>query len=166
MMLPVSSLYFGRIESLSWKHLTIVALASVLLAPSAYSQSSKEFAQMARATWSAFECASLASVAGDNEEQKRTFEYGYEQGKQFIAAIQAKKVKKEDLSTEAPAIVLMLLEGPSPDFMLGRVFEAAQDNALKDVFNTNGRFNLPEQQQSIARRKLWQMNCMLIGKVR
>jgi hypothetical protein len=68
---------------------------------------------MARAAWSAFECSSLASKSNDAKEQERLFLFGYDQGKQFIAAVQAGKVKQEHLSAEAPLIMLLLLQGPT-----------------------------------------------------
>ena len=84
--------------------------------------------------WVAFEGCSLASIVGDQKKSKRFFEIGYTQGKEFVEAYKAGKIKKEDLSSEVPVIVLLLLEGPSNDFILGRFFENAQREALKDIY--------------------------------
>ena len=129
-------------------------------------QESEAYAQMARATWSAFECSSLASKAGKPEEQQRLFLYGYEQGKQFIAALQAGKVDQKDLSSEAPLIVLLLLQGPSPDFMLGRIFESSQKSVLRDVFTVGRHYNSDEEQKVTADNKFWKLSCQLIGSGR
>ncbi len=59
-----------------------------------FDQTSKEYAVMGRQAWSAFECASLASVIGDVEEQERLFLFGYEQGKKFLAAVEAEKIQE------------------------------------------------------------------------
>lgn len=119
---------------------------------------------MAKATWSAFECTSLASKFNDTKEQERLFRFGYDQGKNFIAALQKGKVEQKDLDSEAPFIMLLLLQGPTPDFMLGRIFESAQDSVLEDVYKTGDHFNNDEEQFYAARHKFNNANCQLIGK--
>lgn len=148
------------------KQVIFAVLLAVAISIPVGAQSSKEYAQMAKATWSAFECSSLASKAGNPKEQERLFLYGYEQGKKFISAVQAKKVDQKDLSSEAPLIMLLLLQGPNPDFMLGRVFESAQDSALKEIFKTGDHFNSNEEQKAIAKNNFWNLNCQLIGNAR
>ena len=125
---------------------------------------SSEYAAMGKATWSAFECSVLAEKSKDPKEQERLFKYGYAQGLKFIEAIQKNKVKKEDLSNDAPLMMLLLLQGPTPDFMLGRVFEGALDSALEDVYKTGDQFNSDEIQETIAKNKYWEQNCQLVGK--
>lgn len=127
-------------------------------------ESSSEYAAMGKATWSAFECSALAEKSKNQKEQERLFKYGYAQGLKFISAIQSGKVKREDLSKGAPMMMLLLLQGPTPDFMLGRVFESALDSALGDVFKTGEQFNSDEMQETIAKNKFWKQNCQLIGK--
>ena len=146
--------------------LTLAVLGAVgMLFPSmSVAEISKDYAIMARATWSAFECSSLASKSGDPIEQERLFLFGYDQGKKFIAAVQSKQVKEQDLSGEVPLMMLLLLQGPSADFMLGRVFEAAQESVLKDVYKTGEVFHDDEAQKSNAGNKFWKLNCQLIGR--
>lgn len=126
-------------------------------------QSSSEYAAMGMATWSAFECSVLAEKSNNATEQERLFKYGYGQGLKFIDAIQSKKIKRDDLSKSVPMIMLLLLQGPTPDFMLGRIFEGALDSALDDVYKTGENFNSDEMQKSIAKDKFWKQNCQLIG---
>jgi hypothetical protein len=140
----------------------IAMLLAVLLEPAA-AQSSREYAIMARSAWSAFECSSLASQMKDPQEQQRLFMYGYKQGLAFISALQAKKIQQSDMSSIPPVGMLWLLEGPTPDFMLGRVYEAAQDYALKDVFKTGEHVNSTEAQKTIAQNEFSKKNCRLIG---
>lgn len=149
-----------------FRQLTAAAVTGVLFTNSAGAENSKDFAVMARESWSAFECSSLASVSSNAKEQERLFLFGYDQGKKFIAALQAQKIEEEDLSTEAPLMVLFLLQGPTPDFMLGRIFEAAQNSALKDVFGSGRDYNPEDLQKSIADGRFWKDNCQLIGKQR
>lgn len=145
------------------RKIILMAFLALSVAPTATAQNSKAYAQMATASWSAFECSSLASTVGNRKEQERLFLYGYEQGKTFISAVQAGKVEQKDLSSEAPWIMLLLLEGPSPDFMLGRIYASAQDSALKEVFKTGDHFNSDEEQRIIAVNEFRKLNCQLIG---
>jgi len=134
---------------------------------SSFTQSSKEYAVMGREIWSAFECSAWASKVDDSKEAERLFMFGYSQGQKFLGALKAEKIKQEDISSEVPIGVTMLLQGPSEEFMLGRIFENAQEEALNEVFYTNyDRSNLnPEDlQKSIAGNKFRDGNCQLIGK--
>ena len=123
---------------------------------------------MGRVAWSAFACSSLAAQAQleDQKEQERLFLLGYEQGKAFIEAAQAKKVERKDISEEVPIGLTLLLQGPTPDFMLGRVYESAQEEALKNVLRTNGNLNTDEVQASLARSAYTKQNCRLLRAVR
>jgi hypothetical protein len=140
--------------------LTLAALG--LVASPVIAKDSTIYAQMAKATWSAFECSSLASKLKKPAEQERLFSFGYKQGKEFIAALQARKIKREDLSSNVPVGVLFLLEGPTSDFMLGRIYESAQDHALKDVYQVGDHFNNDEEQEFAASSKFASSNCQLI----
>ena len=120
---------------------------------------------MGRAAWSAFACSSLAAKLGEIKEQERLFQFGLQQGRKFIEAIQAGQVNEEDLRSEPPMYMLMLLQGPTADFMLGRVYEAAQDSALHDVVaGTTGEVRDEASQKSIAGNKFTKQNCRLIGE--
>lgn len=129
-----------------------------------FNQSSKEYAIMGKQAFSAFQCSSWASKNDDQKEAERLFTFGYEQGKKFIGALGAQKIKQEDISSEVPIGVTMLLYGPSPDFMLGNIYSAAQEEALKDVFKTGDDFNADEVQKIVAGNKFRDGNCQLIGK--
>lgn len=146
---------------------TLIALVLSLPAFSAsfsFAQTSKVYAGMARATWAAFECTALASHTRNGAEQERLFKYGYRTGLSFIAALQAGKIDRKDLSTEAPWLMMLLLQGPTPDFMLGRVYEAAQDAALKNVLHTGGSLNSEDTQRVLAHSEYNSRNCQLIAR--
>jgi hypothetical protein len=128
-------------------------------------ESSKEYASMALETWTSFECAVLAEKGKNSEEQERLFWFGYNQGKKFLSALKAGKVKREDIA-EVPVGVLLLLQGPTADFILGRVYEHASDAALETVYKTGDKINSDEVQQIIADREFMKRNCKLIGKSR
>ena len=59
----------------------------------------------------------------------------------------------------------MVAQGPTADFILGRVFEAAQENALKDVITTETVMN-KALQKVIASGKYTSANCEIIENKR
>ena len=144
--------------------MVVSLVAGLIIGKPAFAASSTEYAAMGKAAWSSFECSALAEKSKQPNEQERLFKYGYAKGLEFIEAIQAEKVKREDLSKGTPLMMLLLLQGPTPDFMLGRVFEGALDSALEDVYKTGEQFNSDEMQKTIAENKFWNQNCQLIGK--
>lgn len=144
------------------RHLAV--LAALLAATPTVAQTSADYARMGSATWSAFECSSLAGKSGDTKEQERLFLYGYKQGQAFIAGVIDKKAKREDLSKGTPWMMLLLLEGPTPDFMLGRIFAAAQDSAFEGVYKTGAVHHDEATQKSNAKDKYWKQNCQHLGK--
>ena len=142
----------------------LLGLFVAFLNQSVMAETSKEYAVMAKSVWSAFECSVLAEKSKNVIEQERLFTYGYKQGLVFIEALKAQKIKQEDLSSESPLMMLLLLQGPTPDFMLGRVFEGALESGLKNVYKTGEEFNSDEMQETIAKNEFWNRNCQLIGK--
>lgn len=143
----------------------ILLSASLLLANSVGAQTSKDLALMGRVSWSAFECSSLASVMNEDKDQERLFALGYQQGKAFIDALQKNRIELKDRNEQVPSGFLLLLQGPTPDFVLGRVFESAQENALKDVITPDG-ITSKDLQATLARSKFTKQNCSLLRAVR
>lgn len=129
-----------------------------------YNLTSKEYATMGRQVFSAFQCSSWASINDDQAEAERLFMYGYEQGQKFLGALSAQKIKQEDISSQVPIGVTMLLQGPSEEFILGRIHSAAEEDALDEVFKTGDDFNDDELQKIIASNKYRDGNCELLGK--
>lgn len=137
--------------------------ALLLLATAAHTQTSKEFALMARKSWSAFECSYLAAQAKDQGEYGRLFNIGYEFGKKAIDAFQNNKISKDDVLGNMPWGFTINLAGPSPDFMLGVIYHAASSNAETDV--TRDMFRKPIDTslwQTNAQTKYQKTNCALI----
>jgi hypothetical protein len=98
---------------------------------------------MGRKVWAAFECAALAGIAGDADQQKRLFTLGYEQGKTFIEALRSGKIERQDLTREVP-VGLLGLDVPSAtsaDFVLGRVWEAVLEEARKIAYDSESNPN-------------------------
>lgn len=139
------------------------ALAALILAQPAMAERQNPYSVMAHSAWSAFQCSVLAEKARNMAEQKRLFEFGYDQGMKFIKALESGTAKKEELSRTAP-ISMLLLQGPTPDFALGRIFEAALRSALEDVFTSAEAYDSEAVQESMATREFWKRNCSLVGK--
>ncbi len=137
--------------------------AALMFTGPAAAERANPYVIMAQSAWSAFQCSVLAEKANNMAEQKRLFEYGYAQGKKFIAALDAGNAKKDDVPGAAPFSMLLLVRGPTPDFALGRIFEAALRAALEDVFAANDAYASEGMQQSAATREFWKRNCSLIG---
>ncbi|MBK6006841.1 hypothetical protein JJB11_12140 [Ramlibacter ginsenosidimutans] len=141
-----------------------VALLSTCVAQALPAETSRDNAMLARAVWAAFECTSLASEVSDSAEQERLFLYGYNAGKRFIAAVRAHQIQEDDFKSEVPWIMGLLLQGPSADFMLGRIYAAAEHEALKDVLATDGRVNRDEMKLMLAKSSFERKNCRLLGR--
>ena len=129
-----------------------------------YNLSSEEYAIMGRQVFSAFQCSSWASINKDEGEAERLFKYGYEKGQTFLGALSAQKIKQEDISSQVPIGVTMLLQGPNEEFILGRIHSTAEEEALDEVFKTGDDFNDDEMQKIIAGNKYRDGNCELLGK--
>lgn len=129
----------------------------------ATAQSSREYAEMGVAMWAGFECATFANVFEDKAEVERLFSFAYEQGKAFIAVMQAGKIDKQDVSSIVPSGVLMGLGGPTPDFMLGKIYTGAAEHAHEDMFAVNGELTTKEYQVMLAKSRYAKSNCALVG---
>jgi len=95
-------------------------------------------------------------------EKERLFKFGYEQGKTFISAYQAGKIEQLDLNRGVPVGILYRLDGPTPDFMLGQIYESVRAEALRDVF-VWGRL---DESTQLAAAKFKSANCQAIGNGR
>jgi hypothetical protein len=148
----------------------LLAFATLIIAAltcsplTAGAQTSKEYARMAELTWMAFECSSLSSMAGNEKEERRLFELAFTQGKRFLSAFEAGKVAHADLRSTVPMGFLLVIAGPSADFILGRVFEGAQQNALKGIITTDGQLHSKEHQVTLAQNRFRERNCTFLGR--
>jgi hypothetical protein len=145
------------------KSVAFAALAMLFGGP-ARAEDPQRYGMMAQSTWSAFQCSVLAEKSKNMAEQKRLFEFGYAQGLQFITALESGTTRREELAGAAPASMLLLLEGPTADFELGRIFEAALRSALEDVFASAASYESAELQEWVAAQEFRKRNCHLIGR--
>jgi hypothetical protein len=125
-------------------------------------------AKAARIMWSAFECATIAGIAGYDDKVENLFSVGYGAGKQFLAAAQAGTITDEEARSNVPIGVSLLLGGPSHDFIIGRVYESAMNGAFDEIVKEDAQgltleikdwISDPELKASIAKTKFLQANC-------
>lgn len=83
-----------------------------------------EVSSLGARSWAQLECAAIASFSEDNAQLKPLFEAGRRDGLAFIANAKARPKEAKQIFDKVPMIMSWRLEGPSPDFMLGRVWEA------------------------------------------
>ena len=148
----------------------VISTIVVLATPRSVAEPQVASVNRAVLTWSVFSCATYAELSGDAVEQKRLFEIGYRSAKAFVAAVENQTLPETE-RLNAPLGILMLLEGPSADFIVGRIFESAMRNAYDDVVtrdNSGAPLRDPLQWASgetktmKAREKYQSANCALI----
>lgn len=153
------------------KRVAAVAALLFVASGSTYAQNTKLSAEKealllkARKAWSAFECSALATKIPDPAQQSRLFLYGLEEGRTFLKAAQENKFTRADASQIVPIGFLMVMEGPSHDFMLGRLWEMTVDDALKDIIkDRDGTLLAPEIVRIKASTKFSKENCAALGR--
>lgn len=152
------------------------AAAIILVGMQITAYASETKPNLGRLMWSAFECATYAELAGTKElagnknEQARLFQLGYSAGEKFLAGIKNGTITKTE-TADAPWAVVMLLGGPTSDFMIGRIYQSASDDAFEAVVekDDNGEVLAPSKwvtdpntKASIAWGKYNRSNCALI----
>jgi hypothetical protein len=109
----------------------ILLIASMLSTPLAKADEDK--ARLGRIMWTAFVCSTLADMSEKKEEPARFFQAGLQAGRDFMQAFQEGKISKEEIDANLPSGVTLVLQGPSIDFIIGRVFSAAENYSYDKV---------------------------------
>jgi hypothetical protein len=143
---------------------------ALLFAGSTVLTAGAQSARDGRVMWSAFECATFAEMSGDKKEQERLITVGLKAGRQFIEGLQNNKISPEAAEAETPVAVTLRFGGPSVDFIIGRVFEGALNDAYDDIVKRKNGLLLPvadwvkdeEVKKSRAQQEYLQGNCALI----
>jgi hypothetical protein len=84
---------------------------------------SAEDAKAARVMFTAFECSVFAGMMGEDARRKQLVDVGVAAGRQFLAALAAGEISEADLRQHAPFMKGTDLDQPSPDFIIGRMFD-------------------------------------------
>ncbi len=88
-------------------------------------------------SWTAFECSVLAEQKEDPVEAERLFMLGYDEGMEFLRAIERATEAEEPtliVLLNAPLGFVRRMSGPTNDFRLGRIYEAAIEAVFDKVF--------------------------------
>lgn len=128
------------------------------------SLTSVEYARLGDKTWTSFECTALSAfLEKDESDIEKLFTEGYESGLAFIEALRKELVTDEDIQSEVPIGLTWQLNGPTSDFMLGKIYNTAEDNVLEDVYKDGNDFiESKEIQINIAETKYNRANCNLL----
>ena len=153
---------------------TIAQAVACLLAISCSSVASAEDgiekARLGRVMWSAFQCSIFGELSDNKKEQARLFQIGLKAGRDFLEALNANQITQEAMNTEVPVAVIMMLQGPSIEFIVGRIYEAALSDAYDEIVKRRNGMTLPisdwvhdEGVKKIkANTKFLANNCLLI----
>lgn len=131
---------------------------------------SEENAKSAKKAWSAFECSTFAVFANKDIESKALFETGYKEITKFLNALEAKEITEKELRSIVPLGIRFNLQGPSKDFIAGRIYAEISQNANDDIIKNDLLSGLPitdpmkwntdeDLQVSIAKNKYSKGNC-------
>ena len=131
-------------------------VALLALPTGLFGQTSEEYAAMGQKLWAAFECGALAEYAGKIEESRKLYDLGYNEGKNLLDAIRARKVDEQAKSKVPLPVLVMLDGGPTVDFILGRIFESAMRDTNRQLLEAS---NNKETQKIIAGQAFARQNC-------
>ncbi len=136
-------------------------------APAARSQSSADYAKQGLIGWSLFECTILARDLGKPEQYvTRSFGQAIASTRSFLKALRESKILNEDINRTVPVGLVLVLGGPTDDFIAGRIFEAVANATYKDTYCKNGSLvdctTDKKSQAIIARNAFSVRNCELL----
>lgn len=133
--------------------------AILVIALTAVAQAAEPYQRQSQQTWSALQCAAIAEIAEIPEERDRLFLSGIEAGQKFLDAFMGMSVGERELPPGFPLEFLAVLRGPNADFILGRIWEVAQESAKKEILSRSPDTTLTSMN---AYRAFVEKNCGLI----
>ncbi|MEO4042427.1 hypothetical protein AAFN47_12555 [Hoeflea sp. CAU 1731] len=149
----------------------IMVVAAICVACTSLACAAEKDAEAAKIMYSAWLCSIYAELKHDTAAQDRLFKLGYQNGRQFMDAALAGTITKEERKAVVPYVVVLLMAGPTPEFVLGRIFESAARDAYDDVVaeDPNGipldpadYVTSDELKASIATTKYMKANCEIL----
>ena len=146
----------------------LLAVAGSVGAQDVSEAESTERALLGRMMWEAFMCFQFASVSDhhDESEVERLFIFGSAAGRSFYEAFETGAISEEAWNAHVPIAVSFRLGG-THDFMLGRVFEAAIDEAEGEISERmeGVPLELRSSERMLAASLLYaDSNCELLGR--
>jgi hypothetical protein len=143
-----------------------VAIASATCASITALNAVEEKALLGHIMWSAFQCSTYAELSGNlisenKSEQERLHLVGLNAGRTFLEAMKAGQISEQALREAVPINVLQRLEGPSNEFVIGKIYAAATGSARDEIVKKKRRIWGPTEKQD-ARFAYTYHNCILI----
>ncbi len=134
----------------------------ILFMGSAFAQSPDQVdVKAASRAWAAFQCGRIAMWGDDFAESKRLTKLGMEQGSIFLRSVQG--ISEPASIRDVPLDIGERLDPlSSPEFTLGRIFEAAILGAKQEMDMPRFDFDLTEEEKGKARREFSKRNCPLL----
>lgn len=125
---------------------------------------SRTHGQRGALAWSAFECSVLALHMKNEADHERLFEIGMESGRKFFVAAEANEISQEEVNSSVPMVVLMIAQGPSIDFKLGRLFQTALEDVNRRMREPAGDDYPSDELQKLRAENLYrEKNCALLN---
>jgi hypothetical protein len=116
---------------------------------------SEEHEKQALLTLSAFECS---AVAPTESEVQRLFMLGYKAGHEFIEYAGRNQDRYNELIRPNVPILWNTTSGPTPDFVLGRIYSFMVDDVYDNYVADEKQWKM--KKDTMYRKK----NCALLGK--
>ena len=92
-----------------------------------------EKALLGHIMWSAFQCSAFAELSENKNEQERLYLVGLNAGRTFLEAMKAGQISEQAVKDYVPISVLQRLEGPSNEFVIGKIYAAATGHAYDEI---------------------------------
>ena len=135
---------------------------AVLLPASSVAQSTEDLVASGKMAYRSFECAHLAASQQDEVQKSRLFRLGLDEARKVANGFADGRVTQNQLS-EGEVLVTFYLDGPSADFIAGRIYEGAGDNVWLLIKSAAGDRPSIEDARQVTSRLYRDKNCELIG---
>jgi hypothetical protein len=129
-----------------------------------------EDSKLGRVAWSAFQCHQWAASSGSEADAERLFGVGLDAARRFIDGLKSGLIDREEANQFTPIGIGMVAQGPSTDFIVGRIYSFATEEAHDDLVkereglpqSTQNWITDPELIKTMALNKYQNANCDLI----
>ncbi len=111
----------------------LLLVAATLAACVTVLNAADEKALQGHIMWSAFQCSAFAELGDNKNEQERLYLVGLNAGRTFLEAMKAGQISEEAVKADVPINVLQRLEGPSNEFVIGKIHAAATGSARDEI---------------------------------
>jgi hypothetical protein len=121
----------GENLPMSWRSVVVLTLMLAAPVPVRAEPTYEQWAHMGKKMYLAFRCAALAQAAKLPEaEFLRLFTRGIELGRPLLSALFEKRVEPRNDIWIMPLGALECAHGPTAEFVLGRIWQCASNDAL------------------------------------